>query len=318
MKRKASVRIPLGSLTENVLDFLVRRFTYHDRSAWQARLSGGRVRVNDRVAREADLLGAGDVVEYAMDDLPEPPVQTGFGVVFEDDDLLVVDKPGNLPCHPGGAYFNNTLWALLKSRHGLAAPLLVNRLDRETSGLTVIAKTAEAARLCRDEFAGRSVEKRYWVLVEGLFPEAREARGAMRPDAAGPVRKRRLFVEGVSPLEAGAEWAETLFRRRGSGGGLSWVEAVPSTGRLHQIRATLCAGGFPVVGDKLYGRDPELFLRFFQGVLTEADHAVLRLPRQALHAAGLRMRHPRTREWLEWEAPLPADMRELIEKSQMT
>lgn len=316
MKRKASFRLPPGTLPENLLDFLVRRFTYHTRATWQARLAEGRVRVNDRAGLESDFLGPGDVVEYVMHDLPEPPVETAFGVVYEDDELLVADKPGNLPCHPGGAYFNNTLWALLKSR-GLAELFLVNRLDRETSGLVVVAKNAEAARACRSEFAGRSVEKRYGVLVENLFPESWEARGAMREDSAGPVRKRRLFVEGVPLEEAGAEWAETRFRRLAAGGGLSYVEAAPSTGRLHQIRATLWAGGFPVVGDKLYGRDPELFLRFFEGALTEADRAVLRLERQALHAAGLRMRHPRTREWLEWEAPLPADMKDLIGKSRM-
>lgn len=308
MKREAASRVPAGAPPETLLDFLARRFTYHRREAWQARLAEGRVRVNGLVAPGDGVLVPGDRIDYDLHDLPEPPVQTDYAVCFEDEDLLVVDKPGNLPCHPSGPYFNHTLWALLKGRPGIGEPAFVNRLDRETSGLVVIAKNAGAAKACQAEFAGRHVEKRYLALVEGLFPDAREARGAMRADPAGPTRKRRLFVEGVTPEEAESDWAETHFRRLAEGGGLSLVEAAPLTGRLHQIRATLLACGFPLVGDKLYGVDPGIFLRFCQSAMTEADRTALRLGRQALHAARLRMRHPGTREWLEWEAPLPADM----------
>ncbi len=312
MKREASFCVPAGNPSETVLAFLARRFTYHSHEVWQARVAEGRVQVNGQVARSEGPLAPGDRIEYDSHDLPEPPVATGYAVRFEDADLLVVDKPGNLPCHPAGAYFNHTLWALLKSRHGLESPAFVNRLDRETSGLVVVAKNAETARSCQSEFAGRRVGKRYQVLVEGVFPEVWEARGVMRADPAGPVRKRRLFVEGGTAGEAGSDWAETSFRRLAAGGGISLVEAAPATGRLHQIRATLWAGGFPVVGDKLYGVDPELFLRFCKGALTDADAAALRLNRQALHAGWLRMRHPRTREWLELEAPLPGDMAALV------
>jgi 23S rRNA pseudouridine955/2504/2580 synthase/23S rRNA pseudouridine1911/1915/1917 synthase len=130
----------------------------------------------------------------------------------------------------------------------------------------------------------------------------------MKADPASPVGKRRLFVEGVPVEEAGSDWAETRFRRLAEGNGISLVEAVPATGRLHQIRATLHACGYPVIGDKLYGVDPDLFLRFRSGALTGADRTALRLNRQALHAARLRMRHPRTRQWLDVEAPMPGDM----------
>ena len=311
MKREASFRVPPGGPAETLLDFLSRRFTYHSREAWLARLEEGRVRLNKRVARDDQPVAAGDLLEYDIQDMPEPPVDTAFGVVFEDVDLLVADKPGNLPCHPGGAYFNHTLWALLKGRPGLQEPALVNRLDRETSGLIMVAKNPAAAKACRAEFAERRVVKRYLAMVEGLFPDTRQANGAMREDSAGPVRKRRLFVEGVTPMEAAGEWAGTRFRRLAAGGGISLVEAIPSTGRLHQIRATLHAIGFPVVGDKLYGIDPEAFLRFCKGGLSEADKLALRMDRQALHAAFLRVRHPRTQAWMEWEAPMPKDMADL-------
>lgn len=309
MKRQAAVRLPRGSPPENLLDFLARRFTYHPRADWRQRLAQGRVRVNGRPGTEADVLAAGDQVEYLLDDLPEPPVDVRVRSVFEDDDLLVVDKPGNLPCHPAGAYFNHTLWALLKAPPWqLPAPWLVNRLDRETSGLVVVAKRPEAAKACRTEFAERRVAKAYLVLVEGFFPDRLEAFGVLKDDPAGLVRKRRVFVPGGSPPGMGPDWAETSFQGVSRGGGISLVEARPSTGRLHQIRATLNAAGFPVVGDKVYGIDPALFLRFRQGGLTDEDRRALRLDRQALHAARLRLRHPRSGLWLDVQAPLPEDM----------
>ncbi len=317
MKREASFLVPREEAEGTVLDFLVRRFTYHNRDAWQLRLTEGRMRINGRLVREDAPVSSGDRLDYDIHDLPEPPVETGYTVTYEDADLLVVDKPGNLPCHPAGAYFNHTLWALLKERHGLEEPAFVNRLDRETSGLVVVAKNAATADICRAAFAGRRVEKIYLALVEGRFPDTREARGAMREDPVGPVRKRRLFVEGVSPEEAGRDWAETRFRRLAASGGISLVEAAPVTGRLHQIRASLHGCGYPVVGDKLYGVDPNAFLRFCRDELTMADRALLRLGRQALHAARLRMRHPVTRNWMDWKAPLAADMAALAPACEM-
>ena len=126
--------------------------------------------------------------------------------------------------------------------------------------------------------------------------------------------KRRLFLPecggdtDTKGKAGGAERAETFFRRMGDHEGISMVEAVPRTGRLHQIRATLHSIGFPVVGDKLYGPDPALFERFCTDMLSEADRHRLRMKRQALHAAHLEFRHPQGGRHLHFEAPLPADM----------
>ncbi len=324
MKRRIQSRIlpPFAGLT--LLAYLVRRFPYHDEAGWGERIAQGRVQIGDQTALGSQVLAQNDVVEYLADDLPEPRVNLDVTVLFEDAELLVINKPPNLPCHPSGRYFHHTLWAVLKTRFGLEQPLLVNRLDRETSGLTIVAKTAEAGKLLNAEFSSRRVEKKYLVLVEGVFPPRVEARGLLLPDTASPVRKKVKFVAAeVAPEGQASQWAETVFQvletvipvfsKPGkSAGPVSLVEATPTTGRLHQLRATLQSIGFPVVGDKLYGYDAALFIRFCQDQLTEEDRTLLRLDRQALHASQLRILHPRTQQVLDLEAPLPADMAALL------
>ena len=132
--------------------------------------------------------------------------------------------------------------------------------------------------------------------------------GWLSPDPRSAIRKKRRFAPAAagSPAPAqGAEWAETVFTRASVRDGFSVVTAQPRTGRLHQIRATLLSLGYPVVGDKLYGVDETLFLRFCTEALTEEDRRRLRLPRQALHAGYLRFHHPRFGALTETEAPLP-------------
>jgi 23S rRNA pseudouridine955/2504/2580 synthase/23S rRNA pseudouridine1911/1915/1917 synthase len=323
MKRRIQFHIPQAHAGRPLLEFLAQRFPYHDHTGWAERIAQRRVCVNGHAAADEQRLAQDDLVEYLTDDIPEPRVNLNVTVVFEDADLLVINKPPNLPSHPGGRYFNHTLWAVLKTRFGLEQPTLINRLDRETSGLTVVAKTVEAAKRLHVEFRSRRVEKRYLALVEGVFPPRLEARGLLVPDADSPVKKKLKFVATeTAPLEQASQWAETVFQGLETVGGdsskawksgpISLIEVRPHTGRLHQIRATLQSVGFPVVGDKLYGHDPAIFVRFCQDQLTDDDRERLRLDRQALHAANLCIQHPRTHRNLELEAPLPTDMAALF------
>jgi len=315
MKRRIQHRMPPGQPEVALLDFLGARFTYHTRDQWQGRIDEQRVLVNGAPAQAGRLLAAGDEVEFIAHDIPEPPVSFEIRVLREDYDIMVINKPANLPCHPAGRYFNHTLWAYLKTRHCLESPSLVNRLDRETSGLVLVAKHAKAEAKCRAQFAQRRVVKRYVVLVEGLFPETLRARGWLTPDPGSGVHKRRRFTsaEPDSAIPESAEWAETGFRFLRFVNGVSEVEAVLHTGRLHQIRATLSSLGYPVVGDKLYGPDPMMFVRFCTDALTEEDRLRLRMARQALHAAELEFEHPATGERVQAVAPLPPDMAAILD-----
>jgi 23S rRNA pseudouridine955/2504/2580 synthase/23S rRNA pseudouridine1911/1915/1917 synthase len=298
-----------------VLDFVAARFTYRSREEWRQEFDAGRFLLCGERAVSQSLLAAGDRLVYLLPELPEPPVDQNFAVLYEDDDLLAVDKPARLPCHPAGSFFRHTLWALLRERHGIAGPSLINRLDRETSGIVLVAKNKQAARLCYQQFASRQVHKRYLVMVEGEFPfPALQADGCLAPDPASAIRKKVRFYPSGAAAEPPAEAVpcSTVLRRLRSDNGISLLEAIPLTGRCHQIRATLCSLGFPVVGDKLYGVDEQLFLRFRQGGLTTADQQRLRLDRQALHAATLRLRHPLSGRELEFSSTLPEAMQNLL------
>ncbi len=318
MKRELRFTIPSDRAGQMLVEFLAARFPYHPGTGWQERIAQGRVRINSRPADAAQLLLDGDELEYDASDIVEPAVDFNVQVLHQDKDILVLNKPPNLPCHPGGRYFNHTLWAWIKDHMGIEVPAFVNRLDRETSGVTLVALTPDAEKKCRNQFAERKVEKTYHVVVEAAFPAECDGCGFLLPDTGSAVQKRQRFVPApdVRQPPAGfagpAQWVETRFRLIRHAGALSEVEARPSTGRMHQIRATLASMGYPVVGDKLYGVDPGMFIRFCGGILTEADRLRLRLDHQALHAATLQFHHPRTRDDVRFEAPLPADTQALL------
>ena len=314
MRRRVRAVVTSEERGQTLVDLLVRRYPFKNRVQWLEVATDQRVMVNGRVEAPSLILNLADEVIYEAPESPEPAVDLNFTVLFEDEEIMVVNKTGNLPCHPGGCYHDNTLWYQIKESFGLLKLHLINRLDRETSGVMLVAKTGEAARNLSKQFFCRCVKKVYAVIVEGAFPSSLEAVGWLMPDARSVVRKKRCFVRGSSddkPSET-AEWAESRFELMQECGEISLVQVQPQTGRLHQIRATLCSLGFPVVGDKLYGVDDNFFLKFISDELTAVDQTKLRMKRQALHAKELHIHHPATGKALCFTAPLPEDMNEQL------
>jgi len=295
--------------------FLGARFPYHTTEEWTRFAEAGAVLINEKPAPPGRILVEKDIVRYCAGDMPEPGVDKAITVLYEDKEIMLVNKTGNLPAHPAGRYFKNTLWGVLKDTLNIDDPAIINRLDRETSGVTLVAKNPHTADICRRQFNCRSVTKKYTVLVEGGLEGIIHSRGYIVRCAGSAIRKKQKFEPAGGPAaEPGreAEWAETEFTPLERRGGISVLEAVPHTGRLHQIRATLLFLGCPVVGDKMYGLDEEIFLRFIDHRMTPQDAEIMRLPRQALHASELVFNHPSDGRPMAVTAPLPADMRELI------
>ncbi|MCF8070572.1 MAG: RluA family pseudouridine synthase [Desulfobacterales bacterium] len=312
MKRKMSTGIRPEYAGMTVLDFLSDRFTYYPESKWADLIRNGKIRVNNVICVPGKCLKTGDLVAFENDIVNEPPVKTDYSVLFEDENLLAINKPGNLPCHPAGRYFTHTLWHLLKEDTGLDYLSFVNRIDRETSGIVLVSKNARASKHCGEQFRDGTVFKRYMVIVEGTFPKEKiRTGGYLCNDEVSPVRKKRKFFQKNTDADipSNAETCATAFNLVRRYNNMSLVEAIPKTGRLHQIRATLYSLGYPVVGDKIYGVDDKMFLRFIEDRLSEKNRKQLRLSRQALHAAALGINHPVSGKEMLWHAPMPEDMK---------
>ncbi len=321
------------------LDYILQqRFSRWSRSHWQRRIREGSVLLNQAIVRPASRLKAGEVVSYCFLCKTEPEVNSQIHIEYEDEDLALIAKPANLPVHPSGVYRKHTLYHVLKQRWGEQRPIrLVHRLDRETSGLLIVAKSKLAAtRLNQDFQEGRRINKEYLVLVEGNFPDYYDAQGWLGPDLSSPVRKKRHFISAkadyqkfILELERSVlksansqprdfykvETCRTEFfcigRKFFQGKEISLVRACLHSGRTHQIRASLCSYGYPVIGDRIYGVDSSMYLRFIHGVETSVDHRALRIGRTALHAYKLEFVHPTRMEPLSFSLNLPEDMDEL-------
>ncbi|MDH3198610.1 MAG: RluA family pseudouridine synthase [Candidatus Krumholzibacteria bacterium] len=304
-----------------IVAFLAHRFKYHTAEAWEQRVSEAWVTVNGAAVAPGHVVHKDDTVGYTIWH-SEPEVDDRYQVLYEDDDLLAVSKSGNIPVHACGVFITHTLIARLKRDFGEGLNLC-HRLDRETSGVVVLAKNRESNRVLAGAFARGDVEKSYLAAVFGharddafdvdapigkidvrsTFPTA-YARGKAN-DVATYLPKRQVDVERGKP-------ACTRFRvlRRGETGGVAYtaLRAVPAQGRTNQIRVHLAHAGHPLLGDKTYALSGEARDELLREGLTARVRRALVTPRHALHCERLAFAHPRTETPLEILAPAPADL----------
>jgi len=303
-------RVPPKNAGASLADYLSERFRYHSRAIWCEEVREGRVFVDGRVGRADLILAAGAVVLYRKVH-PEPPIDRNIRVVHEDDAVLIVDKPAHLPMHPDGPFVRHTLIHLLRSEHARPEAKIVHRLDRETSGLVVVARTTRARQSLERQFAASAVQKSYLAVVRGVVP------GDFRCDA--PIGhsthscitlRRSAEASAANPKSSG-----TAFEVVERGPERTLLRCAPSTGRTHQIRVHLEHCGFPLLGDKLYGRPDADYLDFVRRMKAGGDPRDTEPgepPRQLLHAGALAFEHPTTGEMTAFESPMPNEFQQWL------
>jgi 23S rRNA pseudouridine1911/1915/1917 synthase len=273
--------------------FLADQLPHYSRSRLQTLIRQGHVMLNERKSRPREMLHTGDVirlVEPPLEKIATAPENIPLNILFEDDDLLVINKPAGMVVHPGAGNTSRTLVNALLTHcrtlsgiGGKERPGIVHRLDKETSGCLVVAKNDATHHNLSRQFADRTVEKIYLALVAGTMPKPH---GIIDLSIGRhPKHRQRMAVN-----KQRGRSARTDYRVVESRGRISLIECVLHSGRTHQIRVHLHHLGHPILGDKVYGRQRSC-----------------EFVRQMLHAWKLGFAHPRDGKWLTFEAPAPAD-----------
>ena len=307
--RRVIVRIAPGSRGQRLDRALASLVPSLSRTAVQRLARAGRVLIDEVPARAAYLLHGGERVVLDLP-APEPSIPAAedrpLSILHEDGDIVVLDKPPGVAVHPGAGARSGTLVNFLLHHcrglsviGGVERPGIVHRLDRDTSGVLVVAKTDAAHRSLAAQFEARTVRKLYEALVWGT---PRRPEGTIdAPIGRHPTVRVRMAIR------PGGRPAHTAYRISASLGPATLLEVRPQTGRTHQIRVHLKSVGHPVVGDRAYGGLRAATVRHAR--LREAFLAYHGL---ALHARSLGFIHPRTGAWCEHAAARPADLEALI------
>ena len=234
-----------------------------------------------------------------------------LAILFEDADLIVLDKPAGLVVHPAPGNLDGTLVNALLAHAGddlpgiggEKRPGIVHRLDKDTSGVMVVAKTDRAHRTLSEAFAARDLDRAYLALAWGLPTE-------MQGEVSAPIGRHPVDRKRMAVVERGGKAATTRYQvKRAWGTAVALVECRLLTGRTHQIRVHMAHIGHPLVGDPVYLRRTPASAKLLPAATRDA---LLAFPRQALHAATLGFRHPVTKQPLSFESPLPADLASLL------
>ncbi|NJN26047.1 MAG: RluA family pseudouridine synthase [Cyclobacteriaceae bacterium] len=315
------IKVDPGQKALRIDRFIFDRLPNASRSKIQGAIKMGFVMVNDREIRPNYKVRPLDEIVIS---LPEPPRDNEvvpedlpLDIVFEDDHLLIVNKPAGMVVHPAFQNWSGTLvnalayhfTTLPEIKNNEGRPGLVHRIDKDTSGLLVIAKTETAMASLARQFYDHSIERTYWALVWG---EPGEKRGTIDVNVGRSFKDRRLtvaFPEGDFGRHAITHY-EVLKDLRY----VSLVKCNLETGRTHQIRAHMKFIGHPLFGDTTYGGDRVLKGTQFSKYKSFVDNCFKIMPRQALHAKSLGFVHPVSGEFMQFNSELPQDFTEVLER----
>ena len=309
--------------------YLGNRFSYYTRSKWQDLIGQGLVLVNGKRIKYTREIKKGDEIIYHLIGLKEPDIDKNIQIIYDDGDLIIVNKPANLPVIPSGKYYYNTLHTIMKENLNCNINML-NRIDRETSGCVVMSRGHElASKFCSMHSKNNSknnynkIKKTYIAIVENAknIEDNFTVEGYME-EIGNPFYRRYQILHEISKnknsnnfnnIESNKnlKYSKTKFKTIKRFGDYAIVMARLYTGRMHQIRVHLHSLGLYMVGDKIYGKyGPEVFNSFIKKSVIPKDFFV----RQALHSYKLEFNHPITNKLIKVKAPLPNDLKEFILK----
>jgi 23S rRNA pseudouridine1911/1915/1917 synthase len=337
-----TISVPAEAAGQRLDQFLAAQLPDTSRARVQLLLEGGKALINGKLSKPSLKLKGGETITILGDATP-PPLRAmaediPLDIIYEDDDLAVINKPAGMMVHAGagatdddrnrGTLVNALLhrFAQLSEVGGETRPGIVHRLDKETSGLILVARNDVAHRNLSKQFSGREVKKRYIALVHG-WPE--RPHGTINAEISrDAIRRIRMTTRGSGGRSAVTHY-EVRERIDSPYGKFALVDVRIETGRTHQIRVHMASIGHPVVGDTLYGaagvlrssdaprkgsRKRNAAEREAGAVAPETQPGALRLNRNFLHAAAAELTHPRTGQPLSFTAPLPAELTSFLEK----
>jgi 23S rRNA pseudouridine1911/1915/1917 synthase len=334
MTELRTIEAPPEAKGQRLDQFLVSQLEGVSRSRVQLLIDQGDVLINGHVEKASLKLRGGERIDLTGEPHPAPLKATAeeipLDVIYEDEDLAVINKPAGMMVHAGsgqnddarsrGTLVNALLFRFktLSATGGELRPGIVHRLDKDTSGLIVVAKNDRAHTALAEMFSSRQIKKTYLALVQG---ELARAKGTINSSVGrDPQRRTRMMTNPPGDARTAVSHYEVARRLANRFGKFTLVRVRIETGRTHQIRVHMASIGHPVVGDSLYGGSGHLTDQVAAQAATSkaarrnAEPERLRLGRNFLHSAQLEFSHPRTGKLLQLEAPLPVELEDFLEK----
>lgn len=347
---KKEIQIPSEEKNIRLDIYLSKKYKNFSRYIWQQRIKNGLVLVNHKPTKKSYLLKEKDIISFYYPEKPEPEVNRNFKILYEDDFLLAVDKPANLPIHPSGNYKQNTLNHLLRTYYSkkyntnkfYCHP--IHRIDKETSGIILYGKSSEVIKKMNLKFQNNEIEKKYYVVIFGKIEKELILEGFIGKDLLSKIKRKQKFIsfeqienysnqfciKFVNQNQFEIYYNQTVHTYKyckticypikvkkidhSLYDFITLLEAKLLTGRLHQIRASLYNSGYPIVGDKIYGINEDYFLSFLENQKhTREITENLLLTRTALHSYQMEFFHPFLNKKITLKSSLPDDIKNLIE-----